>query len=163
VPPIDICNRVDPRAHLTSFPNPVDVLAKRRPNRQLVPWQGGASRAASSQGSPGDDSPFRRPRDDRSPRGFTPIRLQLGHPHVAMLTPAPTGMVDDGDLRWRSLSREDQLALAAQAEAWPRPRPWLAVRAAVTTAPRERRGGRLHPGCLPPIPSSRRRACALGS
>jgi len=105
MPPIDFCNRSRPTSTPCGLSEPGGRACEATSSRQLHPWQDRASRVVSSQGSTGDESPFRRPYCDRSPYGFTPIRLRLGHPHVAMLTPPPTGKVDCGDLRWRSLRR----------------------------------------------------------
>jgi len=91
MPPIDFCNRSRPTSTPCELSEPGGRACEATTDRQPDPWQGRASRVVSNQGSTGDESPFRRPRSDRSPYGFTPTRLRLGHPHVARLTPPPTG------------------------------------------------------------------------
>jgi hypothetical protein len=100
--------------------------------------------------------PFRPPQRRPLAVRIYPDSTRFEHPLVASLTPPSTGK---GRQRRPTVAIprfEDQLALANQAEAWPRPRPWLAFRAAGPIAPREWHDGRLHPGCLPPVhPHSR--------
>jgi hypothetical protein len=60
-----------------------------------------------------------------------PDSLRSEHPHVARLTPPAAGNPLTAAIYGSDPSEEDQLALANQAEAWPRPKPWLAFRAAV--------------------------------
>lgn len=116
-----------------------------------------------SQGSPGDASPYRRPHDDRSSYGFTPARPRVGHPRVATSTPAVTGKWSPAAAcgRGTSLTRGSTRLGSAR----PRPGHDLLGRGLplgpLPFVPREWREGQLHPGCLPPIPSSRR--CANGA
>lgn len=128
-------------------PNPAGCACEATPAWQLDPWQGRASRAASNQGSPDDGSPYRLPHGDRSPYGFTQFRIDPDTPCRDADT-VVDWMVDGSDLRWRSLPEEDQLALARQTEAWPRPRS-CAVRAAFHRAARTERWS-----AAPKVPST---------
>lgn len=95
------------------------------------PLAGMASRVASNQGSPGDLSPFRPPRKRPLAARIYPDSLRSEHPLVARLTPPAAGNPLTAAIYGSDPSEEDQLALANQTEVWPRPRPWLAFRAAV--------------------------------
>jgi hypothetical protein len=151
MPPIDFCNRVSPRAHPAYIPNPVVRACEAPSNRQLAPWQGRAGRALSNQGSPGGCPSFRPPRSDRSPCGFTPIRFVESDTHLSRSwhrrrpDESTTAICGCDPSR-----REDQFALACQAETWPRPRPWLAVRAASLRTART-----LRDSAAPRVPSTR--------
>jgi hypothetical protein len=139
-------------------PNPPGCACEATPEWQLDPWQGRASRAASNQGSPDDGSPYRLPRGDRSPYGFTQFRFDSDTPCRDADT-AADWMVDDSDLRWRSLLRR----ISSPWHARPRPghdRGRVPL-GPPSIGPRERNDGQPHPRCLPPIPSSLR--CARGA
>lgn len=138
------------------------VLAKRPPTGSPSLGREEPADLCRHQGSPGDESPYRRPHSDRSPYGFTPARPRVGHPRVAMRTPAVTGK---NHRRLPAVEvppfREDPRALAAPGRGLATTDGRGLPLGPLPFVPREWREGRLHPGCLPPIPSSRR--CAWGA
>lgn len=163
MPPIDFCNRVAPRAHPYERSEPGRlVLAKRPPAGSSSLGREEPAVLRRNQGSPGDASPYRLPHCDRSPYGFTPARPRVGHPHVAKLTPAVTGK---SHRRLPAvevpLLREDQRALAAPGRGLATTDGRGLPLGPLSLGPREWPKSRLHPGCLPPVPSSRR--CAQGA
>lgn len=107
-----------------------DVLAKRQPtgNASLRrDGQPGCLESGVARQFLAVSTPALRPLAAR----IYPDSLRSEHPHVARLTPLPAGNPLATAIYGSDPSEEDQLALANQAEAWPRPRPWLAFRAAV--------------------------------
>lgn len=136
------------------------VLAKRPPTGSPSLGREEPADLCRHQGSPGDASPYRLPHDDRSPYGFTPARPRVGHPHVATRTPAVTGKCHRRLPAVEvPLSREDPRALAAPGRGLATTNGRGLPLGPLLFVPREWREDRLHPGCLPPIPSSRR--CVL--
>lgn len=142
----------------TSKPDKL-VLAKRPPAGSSSLGREEPADLCRHQGSPGDESPYRLPHDDRSSYGFTPARPRVGHPRVAN-----TDTSGDWN-RHRRLPaveappfREDRRALAAPGRGLATTDGRGLPLGPLPLGPREWREGRLHPGCLPPFPSSRRRA-----
>lgn len=153
MPPIDFCNRMDPRAHLANIRTQRVVLAKRHPHGNSSPRREEPAEQLRTRGRPTTDRRIdsrmatARPTDLPS---FESTRTPL----VAMLTPSSTG--------WSTaaICGSDPSRRRTSSPWHARPRPGhdrgRVPLGPPSTVPRERNDGQPHPGCLPPIPSSLR-------
>jgi hypothetical protein len=139
------------------------VLAKRPPTSSPSLGREEPADLCRSQGSPGDASPYRLP-------ARRPLVARIYPSSTKSRTPSCRDANTGGD--WKgspaaTCGRGTSLAggLARLGSARPRPGHDLLGRGLplgpLPFVPREWRESRLHPGCLPPIPSSRR--CARGA
>lgn len=115
------CELSEPDGHVLAKRQPTGDASLRRDGQPGCPESGVARQLLAV------STPARRPLAAQ----IYPDSLRSEHPHVARLTPPAAGNPLTAAIYGSDPSEEDQLALANQAEAWPRPKPWLAFRAAV--------------------------------